>query len=109
MRARKYTDRIEVHKSTTVPDGFGGSTVTFEKEYDSWCNVKTLNIQRVTDLGLNENNTVIEVNLRYRDDVNYDIKTTKLIYRGIDFNILRVEKVNIENIEVKITAATNEV
>lgn len=109
MRARKYTDRVEIQKATVLQDGHGGSTTTFEKVNESWCKVKTLNIQRVTDLGLNDNNTVIEVNLRYRDDVKYSVKDTRLVYRDVIFNVLRVEQKDIENVEIKITAASNEV
>lgn len=106
-RARRFNKRIEILQSSSVPDGFGGNVVTLAKVGTSWCNIKTLSIQRVTDLGLNDNNTVIEVNLRYRDDLDYNVKDTALRYKGVDYNILRVDPVDLEGVNIKITAATN--
>lgn len=107
MRARKYINRIQVYQQTPVPDGFGGSTTSSVLVGESWCNVKTLSVQRVTDLGLNENSLVIEVNLRERSDLDYTISGTQLQYRAVIYNILRIEPVDLQEKEIKIVAATN--
>lgn len=108
MRARKYINRVKVYQGTVTPDGFGGNTSVMSLAGESWCNVKTLSAQRVTDLGLNENTLVIEANLRDRTDLDYSITGTQLKYKDVFYNILRTEPINLEEKEIKIVAATNQ-
>ena len=109
MRARKLNRRVEIYQITSVPDGHGGNLVSTELLSKSWCRVRTLSVDRVINLGLNENRTVIEVKLRNRNKVNYSIKNHSLRYRGSDFNIIRIDPVNFENVEVVITAVSRDI
>jgi len=108
MMARKYINRVKVYQSVAVSDTYGGSTTSISLVGESWCNVKTLSAQRVTDLGLNENTLVIEVNLRDRTDLDYSITDTQLKYKDVLYNVLRIEPINLEEKELKIIAATNQ-
>jgi len=107
MRARKYINRVKVYQGTATADGFGGNTSTMALVGESWCNVKTLSVQRVTDLGLNENTLVIEVNLRDRTDLDYSIVGTQLKYKDMFYNILRITPINLEEKEINIVAANS--
>tara|TARA_R110000782_G_C14807087_1_gene412396 strand:+ start:2593 stop:2922 length:330 start_codon:yes stop_codon:yes gene_type:complete len=108
MRPRKYINRVSVYQGVATADGVGGSTSVMSLLGDSWCNVKTLSVQRVTDLGLNENSLLIEVNLRDRSDIDYSITNTQLKYQNLFYNIIRVEPINLDGKEIKITAASNQ-
>ncbi len=108
MRSRKYINRVDVYKNTYSDDGYGGQVLgTPVLLGSSWCNVKTLRAERVTDLGLTENNVVIQLNLRYRDDLEYNTRNMFFRYKGLDFNAVRIEPVDIENYEIKIIAVSN--
>lgn len=108
MRGRKYINRIDVYQVSAVSDGFGGNILSEPVLIgSSWCNIKTLRAERVTDLGLSENDLIIEVNLRYRDDLNYTTKNMFFRYRGVDYNLLRIEHINLDRLELKILAASN--
>lgn len=108
MRSRKYINRVEVYENTYTDDGYGGQVLdTPNLLGSSWCNVKTLRAERVADLGLSENNVVIELNLRYRDDLEYNTRNMFFRYKGLDFNALRIEPIDIENYEIKIIAVSN--
>lgn len=107
MRARKYINRVKVYQGTATPDGYGGNTSVMALAGESWCNVKTLSAQRVTDLGLNENTLVIEVNLRDRTDLDYSIVGTKLKYRDMFYNILRITPINLQEKEINIVASNS--
>lgn len=102
MKGRRYINRVEVLRVSNVPDSFGGNTVQNQSLGFSWCNIKTVSVDRVSNLGLNENNLVIEVNLRERDDITYSIKDTIFRYKSIDYNLLRIEPVNLDDREIKI-------
>lgn len=108
MRARKLNRRIEIYSVTSVPDGYGGNVITEQLVTKSWCSAKNVSVDRVVALGLNESRNVIEVRLRNRDNINYSVKNHFLRYRGSDFNILRIDPVNFENVEVIITAASKD-
>lgn len=108
MRPRKYINRIEIYENTYVDDGYGGQILGEPNLLGkSWCNVKTLRAERITELGLSDNRVVIELNLRYRNDIEYRTRNMCFRYKGIDFNPVRIESVNIENYEIKILAASN--
>lgn len=108
MRARKYINRIDVYRATYVSDGYGGQTLGEPTLLGkSWCNVKTLRAERATELGLTDNNTVIEISLRKRNDLEYSTNDMYFTYKGIDFNPLRIEHIDLEGYELKIIAASN--
>lgn len=107
MRARKYINRVQVYQGTETPDGFGGNKSVMSLAGESWCNIKTLSAQRVIDLGLNENTLVIDVNLRDRTDLKYSILGTKLKYKDVFYNILRITHINLEDKEINIVAVNS--
>ena len=102
MKARKYIDRIEVLRAANTPDGHGGNTSTYTSIGFSFANIKTVRVDRLASLGLNDNKLVIEVNLRERDDLNYNVADTLFRYKGIVYTILRIEPVDLNEREIKI-------
>lgn len=108
MKPRKYIDRIEIYETTYVSDGFGGQVLGDPVLLgSSWCYVKTLRAERATDLGLVDNNLVIEIDLRYRRDLEYRTKDMYFVYKGIQFNPIRIEHIDLQGFELKIIAVSN--
>lgn len=108
MKPRKYINKIEVYTTSYIDDGYGGQILdTPTLIGSSWCNVKTLRSERVTELGLSENNVVIELNLRYRNDLEYSTRNMFFRYKGLDFNPLRIEPVDINKYELRIIAVSD--
>ena len=86
--ARQFTKQIEIWQTTTVPDGFGGNTVTEEILTRSWANVTTLGGRsRVTDFGVTDTNNTILVKLRKRNDITYNSINQFIMYRGVKYII----------------------
>ena len=107
MRSRLYTKRIEIWQTSNVSDGDGGFTVSETHIANSWCNIKTASnnsrfSSRLTDLGVTDPTNAIIVQLRKRNDINYNAINQYLKYRGyryiiqnaptnIDFNDTDIE------------------
>ena len=71
MTPRKYTKSIEVWKTTTVADGYGGNVVTTDLDYSIWANVTTKNSSRLNENGQNDN--LVQTIFTVRNRVNLDL------------------------------------
>lgn len=92
MRARKYTRVIEIWQTSSVADGYGGSTVSETFITKSWANIRTVGnnsryVQRLTDLGITDPTSAIIVNLRQRNDITYNAINQFIKYRGVKYVI----------------------
>lgn len=105
--ARKYDKVIEVWSAESVPDGFGGNTTQETLIAPSYCSIKTLEAKTAVDLGLNDNEVVIEVRLRHRGNLPYDKNTTFFKYKGVSYNINRIQPIGLDGLELKIIATSN--
>lgn len=104
MKARKYLSRIEVWKDTEVSDGFGGNVTSPVKVTDSWCNIKTLSGTRLIDLGITEHDYALKLELRHRNDLDYEAEDIFLKYKDISYIVQTVVPKDLENYEIQIIA-----
>lgn len=107
--ARKYNKRIEIWQTTEVPDGFGGNTINTAKIGASWAKIKTSAnnrtiTQRLTDLGIINQELAIIVTCRKRNDLPYNPINQFLKYRGDQYVIKTVTEKDLGNVEVEIIA-----
>lgn len=71
MKRRRFKKRIEVWRTDYVDDNSGGKLATDVKVSDSWCNIESVPLEKLTLYGLNENQQTIRIRLRYRSDLDY--------------------------------------
>lgn len=110
MIGREYTKIIEFWQTEEVADGYGGFTVSEELITSSWCNIKTVSsksrtAQTLTDLGVTDPNSALIINLRYRNDIQYNAINQFIKYRDEKYIIQNAPaNINLENTEVEIIA-----
>ncbi|MCB0448416.1 MAG: phage head closure protein [Gelidibacter sp.] len=105
MRARHYTKRIDFYQVTSVPDGYGGNTITEDLITSSWCNISTpKNTQRLVDVGVTDILNTIVITLRKRNDINYNAINQFIKYNGFKYVIQGVIDKDLRGIEIEITA-----
>jgi hypothetical protein len=105
MKARKYINRIEVWGIPEVLDGFGGDTYGEPiKISESWCNIKTVNPDSLSDLGLLDFKYGIVINLRKRSDLNYFQPDIYFVYQGVDYMTQSIVEVDLKGFEIQIIA-----
>jgi len=101
MRARRYTDIIEVWQSIEIEDGFGGYTNQEVKQFDKWAQKRTQGAGNKFQLyGLNDfKNPVI---FRIRKGNNFINEDMFIKFNGSKFIIKGIENVNLDNIEINL-------
>ena len=104
MIARKYTKAIGIWKTTTVPDGYGGSTVTDALVYSVWANVDTKKAYRQNENGQNDNFVQTVFTIRNRYDIDLSVKDNFIKYNGLIYNIDSILNLDLNNIDVEIYA-----
>lgn len=107
--ARKYDKVIQIFGKTKVSDGYGGFTVSEDiTGTPAYCSIKTLNAQRVTDLGLNTNTLAIEIELRNNTNIDYNVKDLVIKYKGISYTINTIENKDVNGLYLRITATASQ-
>ncbi len=102
MIARKYTKAIGIWKTTTVSDGYGGSTVTDVLVYSAWANVETKKAYRQNENGQNDNFVQTVFTIRNRYDIDLSTKDNFIKYNGLIYNIDSVLNLDLNNIDIEI-------
>lgn len=108
MKARKYTKIIEIWKTITEPDGYGGNVVTNEFVNKHWANVETKRSFRTNEIGRLENNVVLVFTIRNRDDFFASIEDDFIKYKGLIYNIDSVLNIGLLDIDIELTATQRE-
>lgn len=108
MIARKYTKAIGIWQTTTVPDGYGGSTVTSALVQSVWANVTTKNANRTNENGQNDNFVQVVFTIRNRYDMDLSIKDNFIKYNGLIYNIDSIKNVDLNNIDIEIYTSQRE-
>tara|TARA_R110002051_G_scaffold308116_1_gene379512 strand:- start:13841 stop:14203 length:363 start_codon:yes stop_codon:yes gene_type:complete len=106
--ARKYDRLIEIWQTTNVRNEYGGTEVVTARIGGSYCKIRTLNAQRMIDLGLNENKLAIDIELRNRKDIDYTVRGIFFKYKGTTYNINTIENKDVDGLTLKILAVTGE-
>jgi len=101
MRARRYTDIIEVWESVEVPDGFGGFVSNEVKKFEKWAGIITKGSgYKFQQYGLNDFKNPVIFRIRKGDSIiNEDMF---VIFNGAKFIIKGIENVNLDNIEINL-------
>ena len=110
MRARKYTKVIEFYRTVRVADGYGGFTIENEFIAKSWANIKSAtNISSysnsLNDIGINDPINTIVINLRHRNDLDYNAVDMLIKYNNRYYTIQNnPNNLDLENVDVQIIA-----
>lgn len=108
MTPRKYTKSIEVWKTTTVADGYGGNVVTTDLDYSIWANVTTKNSSRLNENGQNDNLVQTIFTVRNRVNLDLTIKYNFIKYNDVIYNIDSILNIDLDNIDIQIQATQRE-
>ena len=104
MLARKYTKQIEIWKTTTVADGFGGNTVTDELDFAMWANVTAKTASRLNENAQNDNFVQTVFTIRNNPNLAISIKDNFVKYNSLIYNIDNILNINLDNIDVQLEA-----
>lgn len=108
MRARKFNRKIEIYQTSKTVNDFGDSIVTSALLTTTWAQIltPTNGNSRNTDFGITDTSNRLILNLRKRNDINYNSKDLYFVYNGERYNIIS-EPINVgfENREINITVA----
>ena len=105
MIARKYNKAIGIWKTTTVSDGYAGSTVTTALEFSCWANVEAKRSNRINENGQNDNFVQLVFTIRNRYNLDLSIKDNFIKYNGLTYNIDSILNVDLNNIDIEIYAS----
>ena len=101
MRARRYTDIIEIWESVEVPDGFGGFVLDPVKRFEKWAGIVTKGSgYKFQQYGLNDFKNPVIFRIRKGDSIITE--DMFVIFNGGKFIIKGIENVNLDNIEINI-------
>ena len=101
MRARRYTDIIEIWKSVEAPDGFGGFVLNEVKQFDKWAGIVTKGSgYKFQQYGLNDFKNPVIFRIRKGDSIITE--DMFVIFNGGKFIIKGIENVNLDNIEINL-------
>lgn len=104
MISRKYTKYIEMWKTITVADGYGGNIVTTELDYSLWANVTAKRSSRLDENGQNDNFMQTVFTVRNRVNMDISIKDNFIKYNDLIYNIDSVLNKDLDNIDIEIQA-----
>ncbi|MFM2204571.1 MAG: hypothetical protein RLZZ605_1535 [Bacteroidota bacterium] len=108
MISRKYTKYIELWKTVTVADGYGGNIVTTELDVPLWSNVTAKRSSRLNENGQNDNFIQTIFTVRNRYDMDISIKDNFIKYNNLIYNIDSVLNKDLDNIDIEIQATQRE-
>ena len=104
MISRKYDRYIEIWKTTTVSDGYGGNIVTTDFDYSIWANVTAKTSNRLNENGQNDNFVQTVFTVRNRVNLAISIKDNFIKYNGLIYNIDSLLNLDLDNIDLEIQA-----
>ena len=85
MIARQYSRKIQIYKTTTVSDGFGGNTVTDVLIGSFWSEVKQNSAFKDNALGKTDMKNSYSFKIRANDNLTPDIDNLSIVYRGAKY------------------------
>jgi hypothetical protein len=109
MKAREYDKRIDIWEISTVPDGYGGSTVTSQMISSSWAKLQTDGLGRKAyNMGIIEFNDPLLFFVRGRNDLPYNGRTLYLMYKGSKYIIQGIKDTGNRNVDIEIFCVKEE-
>lgn len=82
MIARQYSRKVNIYKTTNVPDGFGGNTVTDVLIGSFWAEVKQNSSFKDNAIGKADIKSSYSFKIRANSVLNPDIYNLKIEYRN---------------------------
>lgn len=82
MISRQYTRKVNIYKTTNVPDGFGGNTVTDVLIGSFWAEVKQNSSFKDNTIGKADIKNSYSFKIRANSVLNPDIDNLKIEYRN---------------------------
>jgi len=82
MISRQYTRKIAIYKTTNVPDGYGGNTVTDVLIGSYWAEVKQNSSFKDNSIGKSDIENNYSFKIRANDNLTLDIDNLSIVYRG---------------------------
>lgn len=82
MIARQYSRKIQIYKTTTVADGFGGNTVTDVLIGSFWAEVKQNSAFKDNAIGKADMKNSYSFKIRANATLTPDIDNLSIVYRG---------------------------
>lgn len=82
MIARQYTRKIKIYKTTTVPDGYGGNTITDVLIGSFWAEVKQNSAFKDNTLGKSDIKNTYSFKIRANSVLTPDLDNLKIEYRS---------------------------
>lgn len=84
MLSRKYNRQVEIFKTTTVPDGYGGNTVTKVSIGQFWAEVKQNSAFRDNAIGKSDIKDNWSFNIRANPVLTPDLDNLSITYKGVN-------------------------
>lgn len=100
---RKYIHRVEVKRHTNSDEADGHDLTVTSLGY-SWANIKTVSTNKLVNYGLELVTKAINIELRWRSDLDYEQTGIFFTYKGHDYYPQSVTKVDLEEEVIKIFA-----
>lgn len=85
MKARKYNSKIEIFKTTSTPDGFGGNIATDVSLGSFWAEVKQNSAFRDNAIGKSDIKNNWSFNVRANPVLFTDKDNLSIVYHGSKF------------------------
>ena len=110
MKPRKFKHRIDVYKTVPTSDGFGGNLINDDAANEtllgsSWCKVTTIPTNKLVDFGLDEASQAIRINVRKRNDLDYEQQGLFFKYKGVRYTVNGITQYNIDGYHYQIIAS----
>ena len=103
MEARKYNKQIQIWATTTVPDGFGGNTVTDALLRTVWAHVTTKKTSFENENGQNDNLQNQVFIIRQNANFTPSLKTNFIKYKNKIYNIDSIIEIGLNTIDYEIS------
>lgn len=109
MIAREYDKRIQIYEVQSIPNDFGGHTLTDVLVASSWAKLSTTGLgNKATNMGITTFENPLLFYVRYRKDITYQGRTLFVMYRGDKYIVQAVRDVNERQREVEIFCTKEE-
>lgn len=82
MISRQYTKKIQIYKTTSVPDGYGGNTVNDVLIGSFWAEVKQNSSYKDNAIGKSDIKNNYSFKIRANANLTPDIDNLSIIYKG---------------------------
>ena len=85
MIARQYNRKIQIYKTTTVADGYGGNTISDVLIGSFWAEVKQNSAFKDNSLGKADIKNNYSFKIRANSNLNPDIDNLSIVYREVKY------------------------